>query len=307
VAPASPSSRSAAGPRQSLFGEGPLEPLSRRLLQTAGVLSLLLILVVLNSLLNNSGGESPFNPNPVAAAAQRTQEVPGMRMNVAMQITSESSAPVTVTGKGVYNGETNLAEATYSGATSEGQKIEFSAVLGEDAWYFRYPQLASRMPEGKEWIKLSGFPGQKDMSSPGMASPTESLGMLRATGDVKRLGRQKIGGAQTTRYRLTMTGPQIVESLRSQGKDELAEQVEQAEPQLLGPVHAEVFIAKSGMLRRMRLVTAESIGGKTVTVAMRFDLFDFGIKPAIQIPDDSRVYELSPDMEEGLDSLGQLS
>jgi len=278
-----------------------------KLLQAAGVLSLLLILVVVNSFLNGSGGESPLNPNPVAAAAQRTQEVQGMRMNISMRFTSESSPPVTVTGKGVFNGETHLAEATYSGTTTEGQKLNFSAILGEDAWYFRYPQFASRMPEGKEWIKLSGFPGQKDMSSPGMASPTESLGMLRGTGNVKRLGQAQVRGAQTTRYRVTMTGAQVVEALRSQGKDELAEQLEQAGSQIVGPLHAEVFIAKSGMLRRMRLTTTESVDGKTVTVRMGFDLFDFGIKPEIQIPDDSQVYEVGPDMEQGLDSLGQSS
>ena len=99
-APASQSSRYARGTRQSLFGEGPLEPLSRRLLQAAGALSLLLILVVFNSLLNNDGGESPFDPNPVAAAAQRTEEVPGMRMKLWMRVTTESSPPTMITGKG---------------------------------------------------------------------------------------------------------------------------------------------------------------------------------------------------------------
>jgi hypothetical protein len=300
------SSRPARGTRQSLFGDGPLEPRSRRLLQAAGVLSLLLILVVANSLLNHSGGESPFDLNPVAAAAQRTQETPGMRMSIAMQISSEGSPPATITGKGAYNGESNLAEVVYHAAV-EGQQMEFDAILGGDAWYFRYPQYAGRMPEGKEWIKLEGFPGQKDLSTPGVGSPTESLGMLRGTGSVKRLGQTKIGDVQTTRYRVTLTGPEIVEGLRSQGKDELAEQVEQEESQLTGPVHSEVFIAKDGMLRRMRLVTTEVSEGKTVTVAMRCDLFDFGIHPEVQVPDDSQVLDLGPEVEEQLEALGQAS
>ena len=278
-----------------------------RLLQAAGVLSLLLILVVVNSLLNNSGGESPFNPNPVAAAAQRTEEVPGMRMNITMQMRSESSPPVTVTGAGVYNGESNLAEATYSGTTTQGQRIEFSAVLGEEAWYFRYPQFADKMPEGKEWIKLEGFPGQEDMGAPGVASPDESLGMLRATGPVKRLGQAKVNGAQTTRYSVLMGTDQIAEALRSQGKDELAEQIETVESQIIGPVRAEVFIARNGMLRRMRIASTEVSDGKTISVTMRMDFFDFGIEPDIQIPVDSQVYDLSPLLEEQLDALGQAS
>lgn len=267
------------------------------------MLSVLLVLVVLNSLLNTSGGESPFDPNPVAAAAQRTEEVPGMRMNLWMRITTESSAPSTITGKGTFNGEDNLAEFTYNAALG-GKQMTFEAVTGEDAWYFRYPQFASQMPEGKEWVKLEGFPGQKDLSSPGAGNPDESLGMLRANGGVHKLGRAKIGHVQTTRYRVTMSPEGIVQSLHDQGKDELAEQIEGAQAQIVGPVHAEVWITRGGMLRRMRTVTTVLAEGEPVTTEMRADLFDYGIHPNIQVPDDSRVLDLGPELEE---KLGQLN
>jgi hypothetical protein len=302
----SPSSRHTKGTRQVVAGGSELEPLSRRLLQAAGVLSLLLILVVANSLLN-SGSESPFNPNPVAAAAQRTQEVPGMRMNMTMQFRSESGSPVTITGRGTYNGKSNLAELAYEGAAAAGQQMEFDAILGESAWYFRYPQFAGRMPEGKEWIKLEGFPGQKDASAPGVGGPDESLGMLRAAGTVSRLGQARIGHVQTTRYRVTMTPTGLARGLRAQGKDELAEQVERVAPQMIGPVRAEVFITPDGMLRRMRTVSTELSQGKAVTTEIRADLFDFGIEPEIAVPDDSQVYDLGPLLEERLDGLGQPS
>lgn len=58
-----------------IFGEEPLEPLSRRLLQVAGVLSVLLIAVVANAFLHS--GENPLNP--MAAAAEQTQSEPGAR------------------------------------------------------------------------------------------------------------------------------------------------------------------------------------------------------------------------------------
>lgn len=306
AAPVSQSSRPAGGNRHSLFGEEPLQPLSLRLLQAAGVLSLLLILVVVNSFLNHSGGESPLNPNPVAAAAQRTEEVPGMRMNMTMEFRTESQPPITITGKGTYNGETNLAQFAYSGAF-QGQQMEFDAILGEDAWYFRYRQLAGKMPEGKEWIKLEGFPGQKDASTPGVGGPDDSLRMLRSTGAVRRLGRAKIDGVPTTRYRVAMTPAGLVEGLRAQGKDELAEQMEAVEARIVGPVRAEVFIAPNGMLRRMRTLATELIDSKTVTTEIRFDLFDFGIHPEIVVPDDSQVLELGPELEERLNSLGQAS
>jgi hypothetical protein len=281
-----------------------LEPLSRRLLQAAGVLSLLLILVVLNSLLD-TGGESPFNPNPVAAAAERTAAVPGMRMKMTMTIDTEAAGPTTIVGKGAYNGESNLAEIAYSASSPQGEQLDFDAVLGEDAWYFRYPQFAAQMPEGKEWVKLEGFPGQKEMSAPGVGSPDESLQMLRVTGAVQRLGQAKIGKTQTTHYRVTMTAAGIVNGLRSQGKDELAEQVESSAAEMVGPVHAEVFVTKAGMLRRMQLVSATLADGHAVTTTIQADLFDFGIKPDVRIPEDSQVLDISPLLESKLDELGQ--
>jgi len=298
----SQSSRYARGTRHTP-GAAELEPLSRRCLQAAGALSLLLILVVVNSLLN-SGGASPFNPNPVAAAAERTVEVPGMRIDLTMTMSTEAQSPVIITGNGAYSGETNLAEVVYEATSTQGEPLRFDAILGESAWYFRYPQLVGQMPEGKEWMKLEGFPGQEDMGAAGM-SPDESLQMLRGAGTVQRLGRARIGHVRTARYRVTQTPAEIVETLRSEGKDELAEQFERVSAQIAGSVRSEVFIAQDGILRRMRTTLTATSNGQAVTTSMRMDFSDFGIEPDIHVPDDSQVYDLSPLVQEQLDALGQ--
>lgn len=276
----------------------PLQPLSRRALQIAGLLSLLLIAVVLNSLLNQ-GSASPFNPNPVAAAAEKTQEVPGMRMTLTMRISTESAPPVNMTGDAVYNGEDNLAEVTYRMTSSQGAPMEFDALLGEDAWYFRYPQLTSKMPAGKEWVKLEGLPGQSDMSKVG-ESPQGSMQVLAGADSVQRLGQAQVRNVSTTHYRASLTTASIVEALRSEGKDELAETIE--DTQMAGPMQAEVFIDQHGMLRRMNLVTTVIADGKAVTTEVHADLFDFGIHPSIQLPADSQVLDLGPALEEKLET-----
>ncbi|MGN6253815.1 MAG: hypothetical protein ACTHO8_02380 [Solirubrobacterales bacterium] len=275
-------------------------PLSRRALQLAGVLSLLLIAVVVNSLLH-SGSDSPFNPNPVAAAAERTQETPGMRMTMTMRIDTESAPATTLSGGGVYNGEEHLADFTYHLTTPQGARMEFEAIAGEGAWYFRYPQFASKLPEGKEWLKIEGLPGQSDESKFG-ESPQSSLQMLAGASSVRRLGKVRVRGVSTTRYRVTMTAANIVEALHAEGKDELAEIMETT--QMVGPSHAEVFIDSHGMLRRMNTVTTVVADGKNVTTKLHSDLFDFGIHPNVQPPDDSQVLDLSP---EQLEKLGQSS
>lgn len=301
TAPARASLQTGGGQSRPDRGGG-LEPLSRRALQAAGVLSLLLIAVVANSLLSG-GGESPFNPNPVAAAAERTVEVPGMRIAMTETIETEATPPVTITGEGTYNGETNLAEIAFEAGGPRGQRLNFTAILSEDAWFFRYPELASRMPEGKQWLKLEGFPGQKDMSTPGTGSPEDSLQMLRSTGNVHRLGGARVGGARTTRYLVTMSAAAIERELRAEGKDELASRVGAAE--IVGPVRAEVFITKAGLLRRMRLAVAVLADGKQVTTRVREDFSHFGIEPHVYVPADSQVYDLSPLLEEKLVQLGE--
>lgn len=295
----SQSARHARGNRHSSPGAD-LEPLSRRALQAAGVLSLLLILVVANSLLNGSE-ESPFDPNPVAAAAQRTEQVPGMRFAMTMRFATES-APTTISGAGAYNGQTNLLSAVYRAPGPQGVPIEFDAVLGEDGWFFRYPQFASRMPEGKEWVKVEGLPGQSDESKVN-ESPESSLQILSAAGAVQRAGQVRVRGVQTTRYRATLSAAGVVASLRSQGKDELADQFEGVT--LAGPMHTEVLVDRNGMLRRINTVATVVAEGKALTTDTRMDLFDFGIAPDVQVPDDSRVLDITPLLEAKLDALGQ--
>lgn len=273
--------------------------MARRALQLAGLLSLLLIAVVVNSLLHD-GSESPFNPNPVAAAAERTQEVPGMRIAMTMRVSTESAPPTTITGNGVYNGEENLSQVTYL-INTQGRTLESEAVLGEEAWYFRYPAFASKMPEGKEWLKMEGLPGQSEMSKSG-ESPQDLLQILAASGSVQRLGQVQVRGVPTTRYRVTMTAEDMIEALHSEGKDELAEEFETTP--LAGPIQAAVFVDRQGMLRRMNTVTTAIADGKNITSDVHMDLFEFGIHPNVQLPDDSQVLDLSP---EQLETLGQSS
>lgn len=303
AAPVSEELGSAGQKRRSLGGEQ-LEPLSVRLLQAAGVLSLLLILVVVNSLLND-GGQSPFNPNPVAAAAERTQEAPGMRFSMEMRFTSEANPPVTIAGKGAYNGDTHLAGVSYRAESAQGPAMDIEAVLEDSAWYFRYPQFAERMPEGKEWVKVEGALGQSEENSMSAESPANSLRMLAAAGAVRRAGHARVRGEPTTRYRAILTPTGIVEALRAGGKDELADQFESVSAQLIGPVRSEVFIDRQGLLRRIHTRSSALADGTVVTTDLWMDLFAFGVAPDIRVPDDSLVFDLSPVLKEQLQAFGE--
>jgi hypothetical protein len=275
-----------------------------KLLQAAGVLSLLLMLVVVNSLLNSNGGESPFNPNPVAAAAEQTREVPGMRIEITMHVVGSTDGSVTITGNGAFSGDADLGEFSFAATTPKG-KVQFDAILGESAWYFRYPQFGDQLPEGKEWLKLEGLEAQKQKDEMGIESPDELLEAVGAGGSVERVGRVKVRGAQTTRYRVMLSPEEALEILRAQGKTESAEQLESGSAQFAGPIQADAFVDRRGILRRVITSSTFTVEGQTISSKAHMDFFAFGIEPDIQVPDDSDAYDMSPMLEEGMDALGQ--
>ena len=255
-----------------------------KLLQAAGVLSLLLILVVVNSFLNGSGGESPLNPNPVAAAAERTQEAPGMHFSMTAAYSSESMPRTVAHGGGAYNADSGLVQVRLR-APSERGSVDVEVVGNEDSMYLRSPEFAGQLPEGKEWIEVNPDLAQSDESAMAGESFDNSLRILAASGGVHRIGHARIRGARTTHYRVSVEAPEL--------------------PNVLGPIRAEAFVDSHGMLRRARTVVTTTADGAPVTMDMRMDLFDFGAQPDIQAPDDSLVFDMTPMLEEGLDALEQ--
>lgn len=104
--------------RRARFGSGDHNHLSRRLLQLAGVLAVLLMVTVVFAWLH---GGNEVSLNPIAQAAARTQEASGGRtsFHVILQGGSQSH-PVATSGTGVFNGVTNRSQMTLSVPTPSG-------------------------------------------------------------------------------------------------------------------------------------------------------------------------------------------
>lgn len=282
-----------------------LEPLSRRALQAAGVLSLLLILVVVNSLLNN-GNASPFNPNPVAAAAQRTEGVDGLRFTMKVHTTSEAHPPETDRATGVLNLQTKLGFVHYDGWTSGGTRVKVDMVVGEDAIYLRSPEFRGKLPEGKEWAKMDPSLATDENSVPA-ENPDSSLGMLSASDRVHLAGHSQVRGVQVSRYATSFEMSEVIAELQAKGQDELAEDCEKLASQVVGPVHAEAFVDGKGLVRRIHIHMVSTASGRPETINSTMDFFDFNSHPEIQVPPEGLVYDMTPLLEKQQEALGQAS
>lgn len=273
-----------------------------RLLQAAGALSLLLILVVANSFLHSS--ENPLNP--VAAAAERTEGVDGLRFTMKVRTTSEAQPPKVDHGTGAVNLQTKLALLHYSGETSDGSQVKVDMVVGEDAIYLRSPQFRGKLPEGKEWTKMDPSLATGEDSVPA-ESPDGSLGMLSVSDRVHLAGHGRVRGVRVSRYVTSFEMSEAAAELRAKGEDELAEKCEKLSSQVVGPVRAVAFLDGKGLVRRIHIRMASTASGTPATIDSTMDFFAFGSHPDIQAPPESLVFDMTPMLEQQQEALGQSS
>jgi hypothetical protein len=287
----------------SLTGGEPLDPLSQKLMTAVRLLSLLLLLVVANSFLHSE--ENPLNP--IAAAAERTQTEPGARYTMkAIYTAPELPRPMVAHGHGAYNSETGLEEAWLQVRAPKVGRVMVEAISDGTTFYMRGGKIEDELPPGKEWLAMQPLLGQSEQSVMSGAGADSSLQMLESvSGGVRRVGAEKVRGVPTRRFRAGVTLDDIAGALRDGGEDDLADLYEKYATVIPQPITLEASIDRKGIVRRSRMVMAlpAEPGQPTLTMDMRMELFDFGARPKIDLPDPARVFDATPLFEEQLDSL----
>ena len=308
-APSTPPAGGSRRPRSgitNLFGGDNLDPTSQRLLELAGALSVLLLLVLLNSFLN--GGEDRLEFNPVAAAAERTQNEPGARFSMKAIYTAPSlPQPLIAHGAGSINSQTHHSRAVLTLDTPGEGPVRVETLSDGTTMYMRGTGISDGLPDGKEWMAMQPFLGHSEQEAMvGGGDADSTLQMLTVVdGNFQELGREEVRGISTRRYRTSVSMDAYAELLREEGKDDLAEHYEKLATLMPRPVIGEAWIDDNEIVRRNRMVMdmpSES-GQPTLRMDIRMDLFDFGARPDIQMPDSSQVFDATPLLEEQFDSI----
>jgi hypothetical protein len=267
-------------------------------MQGVKFLSLLLVLVLANSFLNgDEGSESLLDLNPVAAAAERTQEGQGARFTTKIVFSSEFEPPAVITGGGEYNAETGLARAELNLTEDSGIRVKIESLSDGSMVYIRAPQYPDKIPEGKEWLGMRPYVAPGAESAMPAEGPEGSLRMLCAAGEVERLGSGRIRGVRVTRYRASVRMAGFAAQLRAEGHDELAADFEQLATQVPGPIRTEVAVDANEIVRRVHTTMTTLTPEGPVKADVRMDLFDFGAQPDIELPDSSLVFDMTPLIE----------
>jgi hypothetical protein len=289
--------RPGSGPKRAY--RAPNMAWNKLLLAVAAAVVVAAVLVVPGIL--NRGGQ-----NPVAAAAEATSNVSGVRVT----FTGRSQGPleISLSGKGVMNGETNQAsiEMSATGSTQAGvQGFTLDEVVDDGDVYMHSPELGSAFGGTEPWLLMRseafGDLLQSDASGAGFSgSPTQQLDALQdASYQVEQVGRERLGGVEATHYRAVIDIGKLTDQLKSQVSGDFGDLIERSMEQVSGAT-VDVWIDADGLLRRE---TSSSTMATLGTFTMTMDFSHYGIHPDIAVPPSSEVYDITPIMQKALDAV----
>jgi hypothetical protein len=253
-------------------------------------LAILIVALLAFAWLQGGGGDGDGPLNAIAAAAEKTQEEPGGRAAMRAVVSSpERSESFAIRGRMVFDAEGRVrALLTFPRPDSDSSaKME---MVGDEPVIYMRSSIFGSLPGGREWMALDfSFLQEPDAPLPAGGDAMGELELLEAVADkVRKLGQEDVRGVPTTRYSGTVDVSDRADQLREQGAKELASQVEAAPP-----LKIEAWIDTDGLVRRMRYVKSEGKegGGKSTTMDMRMDFFDFGFEPEIAVPESDEVFD----------------
>jgi hypothetical protein len=164
--------------------------------------------------------------------------------------------------------------------------------------YVKSPLVGRALPRGKSWLHLDAAQVGKQLGleSPGQfgrTDPAETFRNLRATtGRVAEVGRERVGGVETTHYRATVELRKLAEFARPSEKATVRAHATRMVHFLgTGSYPIDVWIDSRHLVRRTRLVMKLHEGLKLVTLDMTADMYDFGPKPRPRRPPAAETYD----------------
>jgi hypothetical protein len=210
-------------------------------------------------------------------------------------------------GTGAYNTESGLSEANLRVDSPTKGWIAVQSISDGTSIYMGGTALSGELPDGKAWMKIEPFLGhsQDEMALSGSGAD-ESLGTLsNVHGGAELVGREKVRGVPTKRYRTHVSFDEYSKLLREEGKDDLADQIEKVGTLYATPPLVEGWVDGKGILCRTRMVMTIPVppGRPALTMDMTMELFDIGAHPPITLPDPSNVYDATPMLQEQLDAI----
>jgi hypothetical protein len=255
---------------------------------------------------SSSDGPEREAVNPLAKAVSATQAESSARMTFTTE-GDVAGTSIKGNGSGIVQFKPPKAQLNLK-MSAAGQELSIDEVMDGTTMYMKLPKQAmAGVPGGKSWIKFDLDKAAGGALSGAMGSsqdPASQLKLLKALAGAKEVGKEKIGGEQTTHYHGELDYKQVAKS----GPQELRKAAELALKVMENTtIPVDVWIDDQGRVRQQRLdFNTKSLNGSPAQKqTMTIGYSDFGIDAsAIKAPADSDAYDATAQTSDAVDQLG---
>jgi hypothetical protein len=162
---------------------------------------------------------------------------------------------------------------------------------------------SSSVTGGKAWIKanLTGYTQALGEPSPFEnedGRPAQTLTMLDASGNATTVGSEDVRGVATTHYHALVDLARYADDAPPAQRASLQRYAQSFE-QITGSssLPVDVWVDAQGRVRRFSMAIQACTSHGTLHETVSMDLYDFGPQPAVQVPGESEVTDLSSTLD----------
>lgn len=245
---------------------------------------------------NHGGG----GLDPVANAAESTAKAGSAEFGLAGQVTTAGQT-IPIKGSGAVDMRALKMRMTISTTVPGLGDTNIDELMDGTTIYMHMPQLASRMPGGKSWMKvdLAAFGKSQGVDltkalqqSGGQQNPADMLSYLKGVGNSRVVGHEAIRGADTTHYSATID---IGKALDRIGDKQAVDSLKQLESTSgVSTIPVDVWVDRSGLVRREHIQMSMTPAGSPATAMdMTVEFLRFGVSVDTTAPPADQVLDLS--------------
>jgi hypothetical protein len=223
------------------------------------------------------GGGGGLSLDPVARAAERTSEAGSVQFTMHLEAGLPSGKYVSFSMSGFANNADGSGRWSYVFFEAGKSTGHANAVFDGSTLYMKSKAFASKLPDGKTWIKIT----EKEFKEAGVSlenaqqgSPTQSLKALRAAGHTVKVGPATVAGVPTTKYR----------TVADLEKEKLADDMG------VKRLPIEAWIDGKGRLRKMSF--SVSSADPTKTGKFSYVLTGFGSAKTVASPPSDQTVDI---------------
>lgn len=244
--------------------------------------------------------------DPVAQAAEVTQQQPGARVRFSEQM-SGAALPqaVSFSGTGFINLRQHAGELTFDlsgmpSVSSAGGGTTAVMVFKYPAVYAKIGALSGKIPGGRTWLKIdlqkaaqAGGIDLSQLATGGGSDPSQFVALLRGIGNVTRVGTEVVNGVSTTHYKAVLHLSRVADRLPPSERAAAQANVRAIEKVAGDSLPVEVWVDAQNRVRREQFDEHVNLplGAGALTGRIAVDFLSFGPTPSVSAPPAGEVWD----------------